>query len=403
MPDEIEFRPLRPDEIETLYRVDTIAFHGVERAGELAGLRAVFEFDRSVGAFDGGELVGTAAVFTQAVSIPGGELPCAGVTAVGVLPTHRRRGLLRRMMDALLAQARERGEPLASLWASEGAIYGRFGFAPATQGADLRIDLRRPIDFARGPAGGPVRFAPLDDEALGRLRSVFDRVRAVRPGLASRSDDWWRSQVIADREDLRDDYGLKRLALIDDGYAIYRTKEEDEDVGGLEVIELAAATPAAYAALWRFLCSIDLLAAIEAPLRPIDEPLPLLLADPRAVEVKQVYDALWLRLLDVPAALRSRGWAAETSIVLQVADDGIPENAGTWALETGRDGARCERSDRGPELVLDVRDLAAVYLGATPVSRLVAAGVIEERAPGAAARLDAALHTRLAPWAAEVF
>lgn len=402
MADELDFRSLRPDELEALFRVDTIAFHGPERAGELDGLRAVFEFDRSVGAYDGKELVGTAAVFTQRLSVPGGELPCAGVTAVGVLPTHRRRGMLTRMMGSLLAQARERGEPLAALWASEGAIYGRFGFAPATQGADLRIDLRRPIDFQRGPAAGSVRLAALDDEALGRLRPVFERVRAVRQGLASRSDARWRSEVIADPEDLRDDYGPKRLALIDDGYAIYRTKEADE-VGELKVIELAAATPAAYAGLWRYLCSIDLLAAIEAPLRPVDEPLPLLLADPSAVAVTQVYDALWLRLLDVPAALRGRGWAAETSVVLEVADAGVPENAGTWTLETGRDGGRCERSDEPAELVLDVRDLAAAYLGATPVARLVAAGIVEERAPGAAARLDAALRTSAAPWTAEVF
>jgi predicted acetyltransferase len=402
MPD---LRPIEPEEFDALLRVMSIAFHQGFRPSEREEVRAILEFDRMVGAFDGGELVGTSGLFTQRLSVPGGEVDCASVTMVAVLPSHRRRGLLTGMMTSLLAQARERAEPVAALWASEGAIYGRFGFAVANRAVDLRIEQPRRVAFERGPAGSPVRLTQLSESAGDHLRPVFDRVRATRPGVMSRSDAWWRAVVLTDAEDQRRNFGPKFVAQVDDGYAIYRVEEDVEDTGSvpLEVVELFAATPAAYSALWRYLCSIDLIETIKAPLRPLDEPLPLLLVDQRLVRVAQMYDVLWLRLLDLPAALERRGWAAETSVVLEVHDAGMPHNAGVWDLRTGADGGRCERTDRPPELVLDVRDLAAVYLGGASLGGFVAAGVVEERAAGAADRLDSALRVPLAPWTAEGF
>ncbi|MCW2951341.1 MAG: acetyltransferase [Conexibacter sp.] len=412
MPGELTFRRIDASDAEAFQRCAAIAFHTPCDSPQLERFRHLAEWDRTLAAFDGDELVGSSAAYSHKLSVPGGELPSAGITWIAVLPTHRRRGILTRMLDEQIAAARARGEPLAALWASEGAIYGRFGFGPAASRARFTVATGAGAPPREAHAGARplrIRFHELAG-ARPLLGPLFERVRAQRPGMPTRTDDWWDRRVLTDAAAERDGATDKRLVVVHgddgaaDGYAIYRERGEEPAVT-LELLELIAPADDAAAALWRFLCSVDLVARLDAPNRPLDDPLPLLFADLRRARVSELGDSLWVRLLDVRAALEGRAWAADARLTLALRDDRIAQNAGSWSVEIAGGAARVRPAPPGsaPDLSTDVRWLGAAYLGGTPLTRLVAGGLVEEHTSGAAERLDVALHVPRAPWAPEVF
>ncbi|HET6381445.1 MAG TPA: GNAT family N-acetyltransferase [candidate division Zixibacteria bacterium] len=368
-----------------------------------------FEADRAFGAYDGDALVGTAGTFSLSLTVPGGELSMCGVTMVGVLPTHRRRGALRRMMRLQLDQAHERGEPLAGLWASEGGIYGRFGFGVATFSASFQIERRRALFHEPPPREG--RFRLLDeDEARRALPPIFEAVRLSRPGTFSRSEAWWAAEFFHDPPEHRDggspaSYVLHETDGRPTGYARYRLYPGFDEGGPrttLEVHEVMAVTPAAERELWGYLLDVDLVSTVRGRRLPPDHPLLHALADPRRLGWR-LSDGLWLRVLDVPAALEGRGWAADGRLVLEVQDEFCAWNAGRWQLEVDGGRARVQRTRSAADLELSASELGSIYLGGVTVAALLRAGRVAEVGPGSASRADAMLRVDPEPWCPMIF
>ncbi|MBB4663369.1 GNAT family N-acetyltransferase [Conexibacter arvalis] len=385
-----------------------VAFHEATPPASRERGRSLIPPERTAAAFDGERLVGTSGAYPQRLSIPGGELPCAGVTVVTVLPTHRRRGILTRMMARLFEQALAAGEPIAALWAAEGGIYGRFGYGVAARTATIELDGGSPPPVRADAPAVELALLPLEG-AAPLLAPVWEALRARRAGVPARAEAWWRRRVLDDPEHERDRRRPKRLVVARDdggavrGYALYRARGPEGSTV-LEVDELIAPDPVVEAALWGFFCGVDLVERVRAELRPVDDPLPYRLADFRQARTTVVEDGLWLRLLDLPAALAARAYATGLDMTIAVADARLPANDGTWRLEASPGGdARCTRSDRAPQLALDVAALGAAYLGGTPLARLADAGRVRELEPGALARLDLALRTPRAPWIPEIF
>jgi predicted acetyltransferase len=371
---------------------------------------AIIEPDRSMAAFDGETPVAFASAYTFRMTIPGGELPVGGLTAVGVLPTHRRRGILRSMMERHFADCRERGEPVSILWASEGAIYQHFGYGPGALSAWFDIARGR-ATFAHPPEGaGRVRF--VDAETGARLiPPLYERIRRVTPGALGRSDEDWRLRLLADAEYRRATDGPKSVVLYEEdgvplGYAIIRRKAEWNERGPnatLTVVEAIGITPRATRELWAWLLDVDLTARIRGSRQPLPHPLQLILAEPRQLGLT-VADGIWLRILDVAEALGRRSYAAAGSLVLGVRDADCPWNAGHWRLDTDGGAARSvERTDDPADLELNVGDLAATYLGAFRFADLLAAGRVNEARPGAVATADRLFATDRAPWCSTMF
>lgn len=363
----------------------------------------VLELERMLAALEDGEVVGGAGAFTFDFSVPGGTLPCAGVTVVGVAPTHRRRGALRTLMDTQLRDVHERGEPIAALWASEETIYGRFGYGIASWAGDVKI-AREWGAFA-GPLErrGQMRFVA-QEQALELFPPVWEALRRERPGVPSRTRDWWelRPLRLPDEEKANP----KRFVALDlDGetqaYAVFKRHPGWEDGvsnARVEVTEAVGATPPATAELWRFLLDIDWTATFEASLLPPDHPLFLLLANPRRARYR-MGDALWVRLVDVGAALSGRAYSGDGSIVFDVRDAVCPWNEGRWKLE----GGSAARTDDAADVALDVSALGSAYLGAISFVELRGAGRLEELVDGAVQRADALFGWRPLPWCPEIF
>jgi predicted acetyltransferase len=398
-----EVRPCR-DRDEFGRAVDAIAryFHGandemLDRFGQL------LPQERMHAAFDGDEIVGGAGVFQFDFSVPGGSLPCAGITAVGVHPTHRRRGVLRAMMEEQLRDVHARDEPIAALWASEETIYGRFGYGLAAWMGELSVKQERNAFVAPLDRRGRVRFVT-PDEAKDLFPPVWEELRRQRSGVFARSETWW---------------GLRRLRLPDEeassprrfvaldlegatrAYAIYRTHPNFEggvSTARLQVLEAIGATPQATAELWRYLLDVDWMATVDASLLPPDHPLFLLLANPRRAGYR-MGDGLWVRVVDVGAALSGRAYAGDGRLVLEVQDVVCPWNAGRWKLEAGA----CERTDAEPDLALDVSTLGSAYLGAISFAELRDALRLEELRQGAVERADRLFAWRPLPWCPEIF
>ncbi|MFI1312528.1 GNAT family N-acetyltransferase [Streptomyces albidoflavus] len=382
--------------------------YGADRsAAELADQRAATDLGRTSAVFDGGVPVAGASVYPRVLTVPGGALPVAGVASVGVAPTHRRRGLLTAMMRAQLNDVYERGlEPVAVLRPSEAGIYGRYGYGPATLGDQLRID-RRAVRFRDGTdfGAGTVRLRPAE-EARGRVEAVYDRVRLATTGWPDRQAVHWAVRL-ADHPHRRGGATSLRYAVHEEadgaasGYALYRHTSVPDGSGGadpaVEVVELAALSRPAYAALWRFLAGIDLVSRLGYE-GAVDEVLPWLLEDPRAVRSAPV-DRLWVRLVDVGRALAGRSYAVPLDVVLEVRDAFCPWNAGRHRLRADGDGvAACEPTTAPADLRLDVAELGAAFLGGTTLAALGAAGRVEELRPGALARASAAFCGDRAPW-----
>ncbi|MGW8767304.1 GNAT family N-acetyltransferase [Streptomyces sp. NPDC055815] len=365
-------------------------------------LWAAYEMDRGVLALtEDGRAVGTAGAYSFELTLPGDVLvPVGGVTAVTVLPSHRRRGTLTAMMRHQLKELRSRGEFLSVLLASEATIYGRFGYGPATYTQRLTVPTGRAAPAAARALGkGRAPAAAGSIEVLRRsgcgeiLEAVYDRYRRTQPGALSRPHRWWELRAGQPPISPAPRYvAVHRDADgVPDGYASYTIGE-----GTLTVDETIAADDAVFTALARFALEHDLVAKVVYKHFPPEHPLRWQFEDFRAGEVSNHTDWLWVRLLDIPGALTARGWFTDGELVLDVDDPFLGEH-GRYLL-TVRDGkADCAPTDREPDLSLDVRDLGAVYLGGTAPSTLVRAGHIRAHRPGAAALADALFRGEGAP------
>jgi predicted acetyltransferase len=376
---------------------------------DLPMMEGYAELDRALGAYAGDRLVGTAGIFTFGLTIPGGSMPAAGVTMVGVHPTHRRRGVLTAMMRAQLDAIRERGEPVAILWASEASIYGRFGYGVASFKAAIEIERSRAI-FAdpRPPAGAFRLLEP--DEATAACRPVYERFAPMRVGAFSRNEGWWRAEFVHDPERWRRGGGPAFFLLhetdgVADAYARYRIHSDWDDrgpKGAVDVSEAIALSPEAEQALWGYLFSMDLTARTRAFNLPVDSALRLMLLEPRRLGMR-VGDALWLRIVDLPSALERRSYAGRDRLVLEVSDPFCDWNAGRWELDATPDGASVHRTTMDADLVLGIAELGSVFLGGVSFAELAMARRVDEQTPGAVARGDALVRTPLAPWCPAVF
>ncbi|WP_189825054.1 GNAT family N-acetyltransferase [Streptomyces finlayi] len=418
-----EIRPPRPDEMTSYYKAlpfanglpqwepANAAWHGgpepwpPQRSPASAEQLAAWAREdladpdfHPVGAFVDGACVGASATITFAVTVPGGStVNMAGVTSTGVLATHRRRGHLRAMIQAMFDSALERGVPLAMLSASEGSIYGRYGFSPATY--RVRWELAR-HEAALVPGEPDPGSLELVDAAVARQAwpAVHARVRAQRVGeLAPRPGRW---DGLSDEPDgtngpLRYLVHRDRTGEID-GIAHFRLPWSTTVAGaGTLVVEaLEAADPAAYRALWSLLIDFDLTKKIVAHTRPRDEPLQWLLTNPRAMRITRQTDNLWARLLDVPAALTQRAYDTSGDLVFTLDDDRMcPKNNGTWRLRADGGEATCTPTDRPADLTLTVPALGSLYLGGMSPRVLAQAGRITEHAAGAVGQLGRMFRT----------
>jgi predicted acetyltransferase len=361
--------------------------------------------DRMHAAWSNGTVIGGAGAFTFNLSVPGGDLATAGVSVVGVYPTHRRRGVLRALMRAQLDDAHERGEPLAALWASEETIYGRFGYGLASFCGEISL-AREYTTFAQPvEPEGTLRLLQPDD-ALETIPPVFERVREQWPGMFSRNRLWWENREVDDPEDRREGGGPKRWVAYErdgaaDGYAVYRHKpgfEQGTSTGELRVLEALGATPAALRDLWGYLLAVDWVATVKSYLVPPDHPLFLLLATPRRMRYR-MGDALWVRLVDIGPALSGRKYSADGAIVFEVADDFCPWNEGRWKLANGV----AERTSDEPDLKLPVQSLGSAFLGGVSFAELARAGRVEQLRGGAIGRADALFRWDRHPWCPEIF
>jgi predicted acetyltransferase len=399
----VEFRAIEPEELDAFLVSVWNAFGEVEPDEEQArNDKRWLEPDRLFAAFEDGRIVGCAGAFSLRLTVPGGgAVGTAGITTVGVLPTHRRQGITRELMGRLVEQARERGEPLAALFASQGAIYGRFGFGLATTLLDLDILVERASFTPSYEPHGRTRL--LDrGEALPRMREVYDAVAASRPGmLLLREQEFdWLNEPPEKRED-KDFYAVHEDdAGVSDAYATYHGKSEWPEGlphNELKVRHLFAATPQGAADMWRFLLDIDLVAKVIAENRAIDEPLRWLVNEPRSVRTK-LFDGMYARPVDVAGALSARGYASDGRLVLRIADAFVPRNDGTFELVAGDGAALCVRIDAEPELETDVNAIGAVYFGGASWRELARAGRVRELADGTLARADRLFASDPPPW-----
>jgi predicted acetyltransferase len=404
---DVEIRPCASAE-EVRQAISPIGYYfGRSTANEDQTKRfaRVLPAERVYAAWEDGRAVGGLAAFSLELTVPGGRVPAAGVTAAGVLPTHRRRGLLRAMLRALVDACRVQGEPVAYLWASEDTIYGRFGFGVASLTAEIDLPRERSAFHRRFTTAGNIRLVPLA-AAEGEVAPIYERVASVTPGTFARSSPWWQDRTLADPEWLRGGRGDLQCAVFEHegrstGYALYRMNwafERGLQAGSVAVVEAVGESPEATAGIWRYLLDIDWLARVKAGLLPVDHPLLLLAAEPRRLGFT-LRDGVWVRLLDLKAALSARSYRHRDPLVIEVIDEFCPWNAGRWRI--GTDGV--DRTDEAPDLRCDVSALGSVYLGGFTWMQLVRALRVEEVVSGATARADAIFQAEVAPWCLEIF
>ena len=404
----IEIRPITADEWPAYIAVDAVGFAEEWAQPDIDVAREMVPLDRCLAALDSGRIVADAASFPTDLTVPGGSLRAAAVTMVAVVPTHRRQGLLTELMRRQLEEVRAAGEPLAALWATEAVIYGRFGYGVAAESLRVRIESSRSALLRAPETPGSVRMVEAS-EAEACFAPVYDALLPTRPGMIGRSDALWRDRLL-DHSDRRGGasplyHVVYEAAGRAEGYLLYRIKHDWEPAtpsGTVVVVEMLTTTSDAYTALWRFCLSMDLTSKVLASRRPVDEPLPWMLVDRRRAQTER-RDALWVRVVDVPAALGGRRYTTSGALTLEVSDAFCPWNEGAYLLEAGPEGAACARTDRPAELALDVADLGAVYLGGVSLSTLAAAGRVRELVPGAVRRADAMFSWSPSPWCPAVF
>jgi predicted acetyltransferase len=372
-------------------------------AEDVEGFKPILPAERLHAAWVDGSIVGGAGAYRFDTTVPGGaQVPTAGVMAVGVLPSHRRKGALAELMRAQLHAAHERGEPLATLYASEGAIYGRFGYGLASLAGDIELSKEHARLRSRDPVA-EFRILSGEEEALEVLPPIYERAQRRYAGMFTRTPDWWRVR--------RFSAGLSRggelmhaVASIegeDVAYALYRMQFGAEHMATtttLQIGEALGATDRGLEEIWRYLLEIDWVATIETDWVPLDHPLFLWLQEPRRLRMT-VVEAVWVRLLDVTTALAARSFASDDEVVFDVQDDLCPWNTGRWAV----DGGGASRTDADGDVALTINELGAVYLGGFTFDQLLRARQVEELREGAVARADRLFRTGRQPWCPEIF
>jgi predicted acetyltransferase len=406
---EIEIRSPSADEIERFAETVSTGFIEATHPEDLKRWTEQLRPDRQYWAFDGDVPVGSAGTYDHRLRIPGGEVQMAAVTLVSVHPTHRRRGILRQMMRRQLDHARELGEPVAGLWATEGGIYPRFGYGVATTAVAIeavrdRMQFRVPDEPA-----GRVRLVS-EEESRTLFPPIYNQVQERTPGMLARHESWWRDYRLADPEHWRFGAGPLFRAVWEDengepqGYALYRLRSKWEGFvpsGTLESREAFGTTPQAWREVWRFLVGVDLVTTVKAWNLAPDHPLFMSVTEPRRLH-GTVGDGLYVRLLDLPAALEARSYAADGTVTFDVRDAFCSWNEGTWTLRAD-DGRAGVEQGGDPDLRLDVTELGSTYLGGWSFEALQRAGRVEELSPGAVERADALFRTTAQPWCPEVF
>ena len=395
----IEVRACAPEEVGGALTPIWHYFGGRPEPEDLERFASILPAERVHAAFENGTIVGGAGAYLFETTVPGGaQVPTAGVMAVGVLPTHRRRGALTKLMRRQLADAHERGEPIAMLFASEGAIYSRFGYGLASLAGHMELPKEHAVLWDDEPLG-QARLLDTEDEALEVLPGIYDRVQAETVGMHTRTHDWWRVRRFATR-------GGKQMRVVieldgrAEAYALYRFDFAARHMVAqttMEVYEALGTSPRALSAIWRYLLGIDWVARIDASWIPLDHPLLLWLREPRRMDF-EVGEALWVRLVDVGSALAARG-VGEGAIVLDVRDELCPWNTARWRVASGS----VDRTTAEADLRLDVSELGSVYLGGFTFDQLRRAERLEELKPGAVARADKLFRTERQPWCPELF
>ncbi|HST25784.1 MAG TPA: GNAT family N-acetyltransferase [Gaiellaceae bacterium] len=380
-------------------------FGWVPTAEEVEPFKAYLPLDRMHVALDDKLVIGGAGVYPFELTVPGGPLRCAGVTIVGVHPTHRRQGVLRRMMTTQLKDIREREEPFAALWASEDTIYGRYGYGAASRCAEIRLP-RVSAELRPGtpPREGEVRLVD-HDEAMKAFPRIYERLRRTTTGFVLRTQDWWRLRNLDDRAEWRRGGAgpLNRALLEFDGrpagYALYRIAQHPTDFKRtLRVIEAQGLDARATREIWRFLLGIDWMEDLAANLLPLDHPIWQLVARPRLLGMK-VWDGLWVRPVDVGAMLAGRSYADGRTTIEVVSDPLFDDNVGTWTIADGR----VRRTSRRPDVRLDVQALGSAFLSGFTFAQLARGGRVEEAARGGIARADTLFQKDTQPWCPEIF
>ncbi|NDK89108.1 GNAT family N-acetyltransferase [Gordonia desulfuricans] len=388
------------DQVNTAFGVFLRSMVGLPFRGVDA--TAVTETGRYLGAFDGDRIVGGADSYTSDLVVPGGaRVAHAAVTHVGVLPTHRRRGIVTALIERQLEDFAHRGEVVATLRASEAGIYERFGYGIASTARSLLVDTRRARLRESVVAQGSVRLADADaDTEL--LAAVHRRTNGV--GAIERPAGWWRLQELRRAADPTVHYvAVHSRDGVDEGYVIYRPRDTEawftSREKAIDVIDFVALTDAARFGLWRHLLDLDLVDVIHVGSAALDDPLPLALTDERAVELGAAHDETWLRLIDVEAALRARRFGDGPGVRIGVEDRRLPANTAVFEITAGA----VTRSTRAAEATVDVATLAAAYLGGTTWRRLASAGRVDVHTGDAVNRLDRLFGTGTQPYSGTTF
>ncbi|MFD9723878.1 GNAT family N-acetyltransferase [Streptomyces sp. NPDC059072] len=411
-----DVRPIAESELPEWLRTVNTGFLTTARVtdSDVAQRAKYNDLARTLGAFDSesGRCVAAFRSFAQQLTVPGGaSVPSSAVSNVGVLPTHRRQGLLSRMMADELAAAAARGDVLSTLIAAEYPIYGRYGYGPAASVSEWEIDVPRTgLDprLAAPADGGRIDLVDVDEvRRVGP--ELHERLRARTHGAVNRNERWWNLATGLEEMSYRP-YKEKFFAVYRTaagepaGLVAYGADDHWTDAkvpqNTVQVHDLLAVTPQAERALWQFLCSIDWVTKVRTGYRAPDDLVADLLPDPRSARIVTASDFLWVRLLDVVRALGARTYAAPGILVLEVTDAaGLSD--GRYRLDAGT-GA-CERTEEPADLSLDVAALGSLYLGDGSAVRLAALGRVTERRPGAVELADAVFRTARRPWCPDVF
>lgn len=412
MAGSVEIRSIREDEFPEALAVSQAAFGEEATQEDIDSWLPSFPFARSLAAFDSGRMAAISAVYSMELTVPGEKaVPMGGLTWVATLPSHRRLGLFRRLLAEQFRDMTSRGEQVSGLGASEGNIYGRFGYGPATDVLSFAVE-RAHSAFVPSTEFSQGRFRMLEpDEAANQLPAIYERLRPRQAGTVSRPREVWLA-YLADPPHERQ--GATRMFHVmhestqgvPDGYASYRVKEDWKGMTArnvVQVVELLATDPKVYATLWRHVLDTDLCHTVRCGRGRVDEPLRWLLADPRRFLVDELADYLWLRLLDVPAALAARAYTTDGELVLEVSDPFPDPSVRRYLLVSSSGAAECSLTQAKPDLSLDVGALGAAYLGGAAFSTLAAAGRVSETTAGAVACADSMFKTSTAPFSATEF
>jgi predicted acetyltransferase len=401
-----------PERTDEFFAAGMRGFHDDYVADRWAPMHKVFEPERSFGFQVDGRWISTCGAYSRKLTVPGGSMPVAAVTLVTVQPSYRRKGLLTEMMKHQLDDIHQRGEEsVALLWASESAIYGRFGYGQACpqvrlSGKTKTTGFRRDVDLGSGSVGEVER-----DQAIPIIKRLHQNLLPRRVGALDRKHPWW---VVKwhDPQQWRHGSSAYRFALHynhrgqSDGYVAFRVKNDWSESGAeVSVDELDADNAVARGALWRFVLDLDLVRRFVRQNAPLDDSVRYLVADLRSVKAED-QDGTYARLVDVPRALEARRYLTDLDVTIRIEDPLLTHNTGTIRLEASRDGAAVTRVTRGrrrPDLTLDVRDLGAVYLGGTSLAALARAGLVTERTQGAAAAMSAAFGWSQPPFCPDFF